>query len=238
MGAAPPNPRRGSGSASGLTLPAAAGLPRTRPASPKAAPVEGSFPRPWVHRPALKSPQQAAKESAAAGVAACRRAQASPAGPVLGPAGGADKARPRRAARKKPPGLRASHASPVRHSAPRPRPPPYRAPSKKQKQKHEPSSPNQHVERGSPQSKGKSKSQSRAQRSACGKGKPEKQKQRQKQKPAWGLPPQTPQPEPRSVRQKKGARDRAAAGKEKALARRYAPSNPAAVSCITLNGLP
>ena len=160
MGAAPPNPRRGSGSASGLTLPAAAGLPRTRLASPKAAPAEGSFPRSWVHRPALKSPQQAAKESAAAGVAACRRAQASPAGPVLGPAGGADKARPRRAARKKPPGLRASHASPVRHSAPRPRPPPYRAPSKKQKQKHEPSSPNQHVERGSPKSKSKGKSKS------------------------------------------------------------------------------
>ena len=217
MGAAPPNPRRGSGSASGLTLPAAAGLPRTRPASPKAAPAEGSFPRSWVHRPALKSPQQAAKESAAAGVAACRRAQASPAGPVLGPSGGRKKPRPRRAQQKgaPPPRFPRLACTPLR-----------------------PASPPAALSRPQQKAKAKAKARAKLSESACGKGKPEKQKQRQKQKPAWGLPPQTPQPGPRSVRQKKGARDRAAAGKEKALARRYAPSNPAAVSCITLNGLP
>ena len=92
-------------------------------------------------------------------MAACRRAQASPAGPVLGPSGGRKKPRPRRAQQKgaPPPRFPRLACTPLRPASP---PAALSRPQQKQKQKHKPSSPNQHVERGSPKSKSKGKSKS------------------------------------------------------------------------------
>jgi len=190
-------------------LPAAADCPDA-PRISKAAPAGGFVPALLGPSSGAESPQQAAKE-ARGGRGRVSSGAGIPGGSSARPFGWAEKAPPRRAQQKgaPPPRFPTPRCTPLRPASRRR----LIAPQQKAKAKHEPSSPNQHVERGSPKSKSKAKAKARL-----------------------GFATPDPQPDPVACARKKAHAE--SSRRKRKPARRYAPSNPAAVSCITLNGLP